>query len=90
VAEVVRMHTDLRRKILDYRDYISTTSGLMLDSDPATFFMVDATVRQIPNYESYVTEMRSHAAAVGAAGKSTMADVEQITRARGTGTRRAG
>jgi len=80
VAEVVRLHSELRSKILDYRDYISTTSGLMLDSDPVSFFMIDATVRQIPNYESYVTEMRSHAAAVGAAGKSTMADVEKITR----------
>jgi hypothetical protein len=81
VAEVVRLHSDLRRQILDYRDYIATTSRLVLDGDPVTFFMIDATVVQIPNYESYVTEMRSHAAAVGAAGKSTIADVEQIARA---------
>ncbi|HWW19457.1 MAG TPA: methyl-accepting chemotaxis protein, partial [Steroidobacteraceae bacterium] len=80
VAEVVRLHSELRREILDYRDYIATTSGLVLDGDPVTFFMIDATVRQIPNYESYVTEMRSHAAAVGAAGKATLADIEQITR----------
>jgi methyl-accepting chemotaxis protein len=80
VAEVVRLHTELRHRILDYRDYIATTSGLVLDDDPVTFFLIDATVRQIPNYESYVTELRSHAAAVGAAGKSTMVDVEQITR----------
>src|SRR5580704_16566929 len=80
VAEVVRLHSELRHKILDYRDYIATTSGLVLDGDPVTFFMIDATVRQIPDYESYVTELRSHAAAVGAAGKSTMTDVEQITR----------
>jgi methyl-accepting chemotaxis protein len=81
VAEVVRLHSELRRKILDYRDYITTTSGLVLDGDPVTFFLIDATVRQIPDYESYVTELRSHAAAVGAAGKSTVADIEQITRA---------
>jgi methyl-accepting chemotaxis protein len=81
VAEVVRQHSELRRKILDYRDYIGTTSRLVLDGNPVTAFMIDATVVQIPNYESFVTEMRSHAAAVGAAGKSTMADVEQITRA---------
>jgi methyl-accepting chemotaxis protein len=80
VAEVVKEHTELRRRLLDYRDYISTISGLVHDSDPATYFLVDATVTQIPDYESYVTEMRSHAAAVGAAGKSTMSDVEQITR----------
>jgi methyl-accepting chemotaxis protein len=81
VAEVVRMHSELRRRILDFRDYISTTSGLKLDGDPVSAFMIDATVMQIPNYESYVTELRSHAAAVGAAGKATLADVEQITRA---------
>jgi methyl-accepting chemotaxis protein len=80
VAEVVRLHSDLRRKILDYRDYIATASRLVLDGDPVTSFMIDATVLQMPNYESYVTEMRSQAAAVGAAGKSTIADVEQITR----------
>jgi methyl-accepting chemotaxis protein len=80
VTEVVRLHSELRHKILDYRDYIATTSGLVLDDDPVTLFMIDATVRQIPDYESYVTELRSQAAAVGAAGKSTMADVEQITR----------
>jgi methyl-accepting chemotaxis protein len=80
VVEVVRQHTELRRLILDYRDYISTVSGLVHDADAATYFLVDATVTQIPDYESYVTEMRSHAAAVGAAGKSTIADIEQITR----------
>jgi methyl-accepting chemotaxis protein len=80
VAEVIRMHSLLRQKILDYRDYIATNSFLELDGSPVTHFMIDATVMQIPNYESYVTEMRSHAAAVGAAGKSTIADVEQITR----------
>jgi methyl-accepting chemotaxis protein len=81
VADVIRMHSDLRRKILDYRDYIASSSYLVLDADPVTYFDIDATVMQIPNYESYVTEMRSHAASVGAAGKSTMADVEAITRA---------
>jgi methyl-accepting chemotaxis protein len=82
VAEVVRMHTEMRRRILDYRDSIATVSGLVLDSDPVTSFMLDATVIQIPDYESYVTEMRSNAASVGAAGKSTMNDVEMITRVR--------
>jgi methyl-accepting chemotaxis protein len=82
VAEVIRQHTELRQKILDYRDYIASSSDLVLDADPVTYFVIDATVMQIPNYERYVTEMRSHAASVGAAGKSTMADVEQITRAK--------
>lgn len=80
VADVIRMHSALRQKLLDYRDYIAADSGLALDSDPVTHFMIDATVIRIPNYESYVTQMRSHAAAVGAAGKSTVADDEQITR----------
>ncbi len=80
VADVIRMHSALRQKILDYRDYIAADSGLALDSDPVTHFMIDATVTGIPDYESYVTQMRSHAAAVGAAGKATVADDEQITR----------
>ncbi|MGH8141139.1 MAG: methyl-accepting chemotaxis protein, partial [Steroidobacteraceae bacterium] len=81
VADVIRLHSDLRRKILDYRDYIASSSYLALDADPVAHFSIDATVMQIPNYESYVTEMRSHATSVGAAGKATMADVEAITRA---------
>ena len=80
VADVIRMHSVLRQRILDYRDYIASDSRLVLDDDPVTHFLIDATVTQIPDYESYVTQMRSHAASVGAAGKATLADVEQITR----------
>jgi methyl-accepting chemotaxis protein len=79
-ADVARIHSQLRQKILDYRDYIATTSGLAIDNDPAAAFIIDAAVVRIPNYESYLTEMRSRAASVGAAGKSTMADMQEITR----------
>ncbi|HLK71492.1 MAG TPA: hypothetical protein VKT19_06020, partial [Steroidobacteraceae bacterium] len=80
VADVIRMHSLMRQRILDYRDYIAADSRLMLDDDPVTHFMIDATVTQIPDYETFVTQMRSHAASVGAAGKATMADVQEITR----------
>jgi methyl-accepting chemotaxis protein-1 (serine sensor receptor) len=79
-GEVIRMHSQLRQKILEYRSYIATTSGLTLDGDAVGSFIIDAAVMRIPNYESYVTEMRSRAASVGAAGKSTMTDVQEITR----------
>jgi len=79
-AEVIRMHSQLRQKILEYRSYIATTSGLALDGDAVGAFMIDAAVMRIPNYESYLTEMRSRAAGVGAAGKPTMAEVQEITR----------
>src|SRR5262249_53464513 len=68
VADVIRLHTQLRRRILDYRDYIAHTANLLLDSNPITSFMLDATVVQIPNYESSVTELRSHAANVAVSG----------------------
>jgi methyl-accepting chemotaxis protein len=80
ISDVIRLHTQLRRKILDYRDYIANTADLLLDSNPITSFMLDATVVQIPNYESDVTELRSRAANVAVAGKSGMADLEEITR----------
>jgi hypothetical protein len=79
-AEVIRMHSQLRQKILEYRSYIATTSGLVLDGDAVGAFIIDAAVMRIPNYESYLTEMRSRAAGVGAAGKSSMTDVQEITR----------
>jgi methyl-accepting chemotaxis protein len=79
-AEVLRLHGALRQKILDYRDYVATASGLALDGDPVTAFVIDAAVVRIPNYESYLTEMRSRVAGVGAAGKSNMADMQEINR----------
>jgi len=68
------------QKVLEYRSYIATTSGLALDGDSVGSFIIDAAVTRIPNYESYLTEMRSRAASVGAVGKSTMTDVQEITR----------
>jgi methyl-accepting chemotaxis protein len=79
-AEVARLHGALRQKILDYRDYIATTSGLALDGDPVTAFIIDAAVMRVPNYESYLTELRSQVADVGAAGKSSMSDMQEINR----------
>jgi methyl-accepting chemotaxis protein len=79
-ADVEYMHSALRQEILDYRDYIATTSGLAHDGDAVTSFVIDAAVMRVPDYERYLTEMRSRAAAVGAAGKPAMADLEQLTR----------
>jgi methyl-accepting chemotaxis protein len=79
-ADVEYMHSALRQEILDYRDYIATTSGLAHDGDAVNSFIIDAAVMRIPDYESYLTEMRSRAAAVGAAGKPTMADLQELTR----------
>jgi methyl-accepting chemotaxis protein len=79
-ADVEYMHSALRQEILDYRDYIATTSGLAHDGDAVTSFIIDAAVMRIPDYESYLTAMRSRAAAVGAAGKPTMADLQELTR----------
>jgi methyl-accepting chemotaxis protein len=80
VADVVRMHNELRQKIIEYRDFIASSSGLALDSDAVTHFLIDATVMHVPDYVSYVTELRSHSAAAGAAGKASTADATQITR----------
>ena len=79
-AEIIRLHSQLRQRILDYRDYIANTSGLALDGDAIGSLIIDTAVIRIPNYESYLTEMRSRAAAVGAGGKPTLADMQQITR----------
>jgi methyl-accepting chemotaxis protein len=79
-ADVEYMHSALRQEILDYRDYIATTSGLAHDGDAVTSFVIDAAVMRVPDYERYLTEMRSRAAAVGAAGKPTIADLQQLTR----------
>jgi methyl-accepting chemotaxis protein len=79
-AEIIRLHSQLRQRILDYRDYIANTSGLALDGDAIGSLIIDTAVLRIPNFESHLTEMRSRAAGVGAAGKPTLADMQQITR----------
>jgi methyl-accepting chemotaxis protein len=79
-AEILRLHSQLRQRILDYRDYIANTSGLALDGDATGSLIIDTAVLRIPNFESYLTEMHSRAAGVGAAGKPTLADMQQITR----------
>jgi methyl-accepting chemotaxis protein len=81
VADALRLHQELEQKILDYRDYISATSGLAFDSDPVNSFILDATVNQIPNYERAIADLRSQAAAVAIAGKATADNIEQVTRA---------
>ena len=79
-ADVEYMHSALRQEILDYRDYIATTSGLAHDGDAVTSFVIDAAVMRIPDYERNLTEMRSRAAAGGAAGKPAMTDLQQLAR----------
>jgi methyl-accepting chemotaxis protein len=81
VADVIRLHSELRRKILEYRDYLGFTSGLLLESNPDTFYMIDVVLYQIPNYEIDVAELRAHAIDAATGGKVGMNDVEQITRA---------
>ena len=81
VADVIRAHTELRHKIIEYRDYLGFTSGLLLESNPNTFYMIDVALYQIPNYEIDAAELRAHAIDVASSGKSGMNDIERITRA---------
>jgi len=80
-AEAIRLHSQLRQQILDYRDYIVDTSGLGLDADAMGSSIIDAAVMRIPNYENHLAEMRSRAASIAVAGRPTQADVQQMTRA---------
>jgi methyl-accepting chemotaxis protein len=80
VADVIRLHTELRHKILEYRDFLGFTSGLLLEPNPNTFYMIDVALYQIPNYEIDVAELRAQAVAAATGGKVGMNDIEQITR----------
>ncbi len=81
VADVIRLHSELRHKILEYRDYLGFTSGLLLESNPNTFYMIDVALYQIPNYEIDVAELRARAIDAATGGKVGVNDIEQITRA---------
>jgi methyl-accepting chemotaxis protein len=83
LAENERLHGELRREIMAYRDYIADTSGLTLDSTPLTYFAVDASVLQWSEFEGSLADMRSHAASVPlmSAGRASRSDLEQILHA---------
>ena len=81
VADVNRLHSELRRKIMEYRDYLGFTSGLLLESNPNTFYMIDVAMYQIPNYEVNAADLRAHAIDAATSGKVGMNDIEQINRA---------
>lgn len=81
VAEVQKQHDELRARMLDYRNYIVTTSRIVLDPEPESYYLLRAATIELPDFERHFAEMRTAAAAIGAAGQPSTALVSDVVRA---------
>ena len=81
VAEAVQHYAEFRAQILNLKDYVTATSGLVLDPDSVNYFLVIAATDAVPSFEANIGQMRSDAAAIGASGSATVAQISAVVRA---------
>ncbi|MFT3905013.1 MAG: methyl-accepting chemotaxis protein [Steroidobacteraceae bacterium] len=81
VAEVQKQHDELRTKMLDYRNYVVTTSHIVLDQQAVSYYLLRAATVELPDFEQHFSEMRTAAAAIGAAGQPSTALVSDVVEA---------
>jgi len=81
VAEANQRYSDFRAKLLDLKDYVTATSGMVLDPDSVDYFLIVAATDAVPSFEANIGQMRSDAAAIGASGSATVAQISAVVRA---------
>jgi methyl-accepting chemotaxis protein len=81
LSDTLQLHDLARAKLLEYRDYVASTSGLSLDPSPVTYYVQDIAVTQVPSLESRIGELRVAALAMAAEGKVTSKGIAQAARA---------
>jgi methyl-accepting chemotaxis protein len=80
IAEANQRYVALRGKVHDLLDYVTSTSGLVLDPDPVNYFVITGATRELPHFEVHIGEMRATAAAIGASGSATSAQISEVVR----------
>jgi methyl-accepting chemotaxis protein len=81
LADTVQLHDLARARLLEYRNYVASTSGLSLDPSPVTYYVQDVAVMQVPDLETHIGELRVAALAMAGEGKVTPKGIMQIARA---------
>lgn len=66
-----RVHDELEKSILAYRDWVATTSQMNLDPSPVTYFVIDSAVMRVPDLEADLGTVQALSLLVGAEGSSS-------------------
>jgi methyl-accepting chemotaxis protein len=67
VQEVLQQHGALRKAVLDYRDWVASTSGMALDPSPVTYYLLDAAIVRVPDFNAELSRLRALALSAAAA-----------------------
>jgi methyl-accepting chemotaxis protein len=68
VQEVLQQHRALKAAVLDYRDWVASTSGMALDPSPVTYYLLDAAIVRVPDFKTEFAGLQALALAAAAAG----------------------
>ena len=79
--EAMEAHAKFKQTVLAYRDWVSSTSGMALDPDPVTYFVIDSAVVRVPNFNADVATLRSLGLAAAATGDASNEMRNAIARA---------
>jgi methyl-accepting chemotaxis protein len=80
IAEANRHYVAFRDKIQNLRDYVTVSSGLVLDPDAVNNFLVIGATDAVPDFEVNIGEMRTGAAAIGASGAASAGQISEVVR----------
>jgi methyl-accepting chemotaxis protein len=80
IAEANKRYVAFRGMIQSLRDYVTSTSGLVLDPDPVSYFVIVGATQAVPDFEVNIGEMRTSAAAIGASGSASAEQISEVVR----------
>ncbi len=80
IAEANKHYAAFRDRIESLRDYVTATSGLVLDQDAVNNFLIAGATNSVPSFEVNIGEMRASAAAIGASGSATTQQISEVVR----------
>lgn len=76
--ESFRQHTDLVRGLVDLLAQFGDTSGLLLDSEPDTYYLAHAIISEIPEFVESAGQMRALASALAQSNQLSVSDRVQL------------
>jgi methyl-accepting chemotaxis protein len=80
VVEASQRYAALRDKLEALREYVAMTSGLLHDPDSVNYYLMIGVTSAVPDFAVSIAEMRSGAAAIGASGSASPAQISNVTR----------
>jgi diguanylate cyclase (GGDEF)-like protein len=76
--ESFRQHTDLVRGLIDLLAQLGDSSGLLLDSEPDTYYLAHAIISEIPEFVESAGQTRALASALAQSNELSVSDRVQL------------